>query len=96
MKEQSSVEIWDLRELTQTKAIDVGTRVDNVRWDYTGQFIATAGPSGVSVQQYQKKGKTWSEPLRVGVPAVATAWGPRAGSLVTVNKEGIITVLGAK
>ncbi|KAH8153507.1 uncharacterized protein LAJ45_02320 [Morchella importuna] len=96
VKDQSSVEIWDLRELTQTKAIDVGTRVDNVRWDYTGQFIATAGPSGVSVQQYQKKGKTWSEPLRVGVPAVATAWGPRAGSLVTVNKEGIITVLGAK
>jgi pre-mRNA-processing factor 19 len=70
------------------------TRVDSVKWDYTGQFLAAADPSGVSVQQYSKATKTWSEPLRVAVPAVAAAWGPSANMLATVNDQGIITVLG--
>jgi len=92
---QSAVEIWDLRKMAQTKSLDMGsTRVGSVKWDYTGQFLAAAGPSGVSVQQYSKATKTWSEPLRSAVPAVATAWGPRANTLTTVNDQGIITVLG--
>ncbi|TGZ82975.1 putative cell cycle control protein [Ascodesmis nigricans] len=92
---QNSVEIWDLRKLAQIKALDTGSRVDHVKWDYSAQFLSTAGPSGISVQQYTKATKSWSEPLRAAVPAVATAWSPRASGLVTLNKDGVITVLGS-
>ncbi|KAF8243234.1 cell cycle control protein [Wilcoxina mikolae CBS 423.85] len=92
---QSAVEIWDLRKMKATKSLDIGSRVDHVTWDYSGQFLAAAGPSGISVQQYIKEGKKWVEPLRSAVPAVATAWGPRASSLVSVNSEGNISVLTA-
>lgn len=82
--------------MAQTKALDIGARVDHVRWDYSAQYLAAAGPSGVSVQYYMKKEKKWSEPLRSAVSAVATAWGSRAGRLVGVSKEGVVTVLGAQ
>jgi pre-mRNA-processing factor 19 len=88
------VEIWDLRKLAQIKALDTGSRVDHVKWDHSAQFLSTAGPSGISVQQYTKAAKAWSEPLRAAVPAVATAWTPNAASLVTLDKDGVITVLG--
>lgn len=93
---ESAVEIWDLRKMAQVKALDIGTRVESVRWDWSGQYVAAAGPSGVSVQHYAKGNKSWSEVVRAGVPSVATAWGPRGGSLVTVSKTGVVTVLGAK
>lgn len=96
VKGESAVEIWDLRKMEQVKALDIGTRVESVRWDWSGQYVAAAGPSGVSVQHYAKGSKSWSEVVRAGVPSVATAWGPRGGSLVTVSKEGVVTVLGAK
>lgn len=96
VKGESTVEIWDLRKMAQTKQLDIGNRVDSVRWDYSGQFISAAGPSGVSVQHYAKSSKSWSEPLRAGIPAVATAWGARGSSIVVVSKEGVLTVLGTK
>ena len=89
----STAEIWDLRKVAMTKSLEIGNRVDHVAWDYTGQFLSTAGPSGISVQQYLKATKSWSEPLRSAVPAVATAWGSRGSSLVSVNREGVISVL---
>lgn len=82
--------------MAHTKSLEIGTRVDSVRWDYTGQFLAAAGPSGISVQSYSKPTKSWTEPLRSAVPAVAAAWGSGANSLVSVNPEGILTVLGVK
>lgn len=93
---ESAVEIWDLRKMAQVKALDIGTRVQSVRWDWSGQYVAAAGPSGVSVQHYAKGSKSWSEVVRAGVPSVATAWGPRGGSLATVSKEGVVTVLGTR
>jgi pre-mRNA-processing factor 19 len=99
IKGSSSVTTYDLRkqdEAAVVKAIDTGSRVDGIKWDYTGQFLATAGPSGVTVQQYTKSSKQWSEPKRSAVPATAVAWGVNGNSLVSVSRDGVITVLGSK
>lgn len=96
VKGESTVEIWDLRKAVQTKVLDTGARVESVRWDYTGQFLAVVGPSGTLVQQYSKATKSWSEALRRGVPGVDLAWGPLASSLVNLSKDGTITVLGVQ
>lgn len=89
------VSIWDLRSSKETKALDTGSKVDSINWDYTGQFLLTGGPSGVTVQQYTKSTKQWSEPLRSAASATAVAWGPAAQSIVVTNTEGGITVLAA-
>ena len=99
IKGSSSVTTFDLRkqdEAAVVKTIDTGSRVDNIKWDYTGQFLATAGPSGVTVQQYTKPSKKWSEPKRSAVQATAVAWGVNGNSLVSVSRDGVITVLGSK
>ncbi|KAK0704414.1 WD40-repeat-containing domain protein [Lasiosphaeris hirsuta] len=95
-KGQSTVTIFDLRKegaAAQVKEIETGD-AQSLAWDYTGQFLATAGSTGVTVQQYLKSSKAWSEPLRTSVPGVALRWGGDAKSLVTVNKEGVVSVLG--
>lgn len=94
VQDQSTVEIWDLRKMCQTKVLEVGTRIDHVKWDYTGQFLAVAGPSGISLQHFAKSSKSWSEPLRNALPAVATAWGPSANSLISLQHDGTLTILG--
>lgn len=97
-KGSSSATIFDLRKegkAAEIKSIDAGSRIDSLRWDYTGQFLVLAGPAGVIIQQYAKSSKVWSELLRSAVPATAVAWGHSAGSLVTVNTDGVVTVLGA-
>ncbi len=93
VKGQTSVSIWDLRKAAQTKTLEIGSKVENIRWDYTGQFIAVAGPGGLVVQQYSKASKEWSEPLRSAVSAVAVEWGPRAQSLISLSGDGVLTVL---
>lgn len=75
------------------RELEAGGAVDSVRWDYTGQFLAAAGPSGVTVQSYSKSTKDWSEPLRTAVPSVAVEWGPQAQSLICLGEGGTITVL---
>ena len=89
----SNISIWDLRKSMQIKQINIGGPVTDVKWDYTGQFLASAGPSGLTVQQYSKASKDWSEPLRTAVPAVAVEWAPKASGLVGLDGEGIVTVL---
>ena len=98
-KGSTTVTTYDLRkqgEAAEVKSIDIGGTVDCISWDYTGQFLATAGPSGVTVQQYTKSSKQWSEPKRSAVPATVVAWGANAQSLVSVNNDGVVTVLGSK
>ena len=92
----TSVSIWDLRKSSQLKVLDTGSQIESIVWDYTGQFLVVAGPSGLSVQQYSKSTKEWSEPLRSAVPTVAVAWGAKAQSLITLSAEGIITLLGSR
>ncbi|KAE8380890.1 WD40-repeat-containing domain protein [Aspergillus bertholletiae] len=90
------VSIWDLRSASEVKALETGSQIDSISWDYTGQFLLTGGPSGLTVQQYAKSTKSWSEPLRSAVPAAAVAWGVAAQSIVALNRDGGITVLGAQ
>ena len=71
---EASVGIWDLRKAAQIKSLHVGGEVERVAWDYTGQFLAAAGPGGVAVHCYAKSSKQWSESLRSAVPAVAVQW----------------------
>ena len=91
----TSVSIWDLRKSSRIKELEVGGPINDIAWDYTGQFLATAGSSGITVQCYSKSSKEWSVPLSTAVPAVAIDWGLNALSLVSLN-EGAFTVLGVK
>jgi pre-mRNA-processing factor 19 len=98
-KGQTTVTIFDLRkegEAAAVKVLDAGGAVNTLAWDYSAQFLATGGPAGVTVQQYLKGSKAWSEPLRSAVPAVAVRWGKEAKILVAVNADGVVTVLGQK
>ena len=92
-KGSTSVSIWDLRKSTEIHIIDIASPVAAVRWDYTGQFLAIAGPSGLVIQQYSKSTKQWSEPLRSATPAVAVEWGVRAHQIISLNSDGIATIL---
>lgn len=94
-KGSSNVSVWDLRKQAPIKVLDVGSPVDSIRWDYTAQFLAAAGSGSVSVQQYTKSTKSWSEPVRKAVSARGVAWGANATSLVALTPEGGVSVLGA-
>ncbi|ODA77028.1 hypothetical protein RJ55_07545 [Drechmeria coniospora] len=98
-KGQTAVTIFDLRkegDAATAKVLETGGPVQSLAWDYTGQYLATGGPSGITVQQYAKSSKKWSEPFRNAVPAVAVRWGASARKLVAVNGEGVVSVFGAK
>lgn len=95
-KNSTSVSVWDLRHAKEIKALETGGAISSINWDYTGQFLVTGGPSGITVQQYSKASKDWTEPLRSAVPAVAVAWGSAAQSIEAVNSEGVITTLASR
>ncbi|KAL1955422.1 hypothetical protein VTO42DRAFT_8578 [Malbranchea cinnamomea] len=92
----STISIWDLRKSAEVKVLETGNRIDSVSWDYTGQFLLTGGPNGLTVQQYSKASKSWSEPLRSAIPAVAVSWGKSARSILALNAEGSIATLSLK
>lgn len=97
-KGQTTVTVFDLRkegDAATAKVLDIGSSVQSLAWDYTGQFLATAGPSGVTVQQYSKTKKSWSELLQSATPSVALAWGEEAKKLITANGDGVVSVLSA-
>lgn len=97
-KGQSTTAIFDLRKAgpaALVRELQTG-EARALSWDYTGQFLATAGAEGVTVQMYAKSAKAWSEPLRVGKPAVAVRWGEQARGLVVVSAEGVVSVLGGE
>lgn len=89
----SSVSIWDLRKSVEIKVLATRGRIDSLDWDYTGQFLLTGGPEGLTVQQYSKTSKEWSEPMANAVVASAVAWGPAARSAVAVDDAGAVKVL---
>lgn len=92
----STVSIWDLRKMTEIKSLETGSsRVDSISWDYTGQFLLTGGPGGLTVQQYSKASKAWTEPVKSALPAVAVAWGKGAHNIVALDQERRVTVLAA-
>lgn len=89
----TSVGIWDLRKGNAIKTLDFGSKIDFVRWDYSGQYLVGAGSGCVAVQAYDKSSKSWSEPLRKACAATAAEWGPIAKSLVVLNADGSVAVL---
>ncbi|RDA93547.1 hypothetical protein CP533_3996 [Ophiocordyceps camponoti-saundersi (nom. inval.)] len=98
-KGQSTVTIFDLRkegEAATAKVLETGGPVQSLAWDLTGQFLATGGTGGVTVQHHAKSSKKWSEPFRNSVSAVAVRWGPSAKKLVAVGEDGVVAVYGVK
>ncbi|KAG8426527.1 hypothetical protein J3459_008056 [Metarhizium acridum] len=98
-KGQTTVTIFDLRkegDAATAKVLETGGSVQSLAWDYTGQYLATGGASGVTVQQYTKSSKQWSEPFRNSTPVVSVRWGESARKLVAVNGEGVVSVFGVK
>lgn len=96
-KGSNSVVIFDIRksgEDAKVKVLEIGGQVDTIKWDYTGQFLAAAGPGGLTISQYTKSTKSWSDVISTAVPATALEWGPEARTLATVNGDGVVTVLG--
>lgn len=96
-KGSSSVVVFDLRKegkAAELKVLEIGGQVDSIQWDYTGQYLAASGPGGLTISQYVKTSKTWSDVISLAVPATAVKWGPRASNLITVNGDGVVTVLG--
>lgn len=93
VKGETGVQIWDLRKAAQIKTIEIGTEIKSVRWDYTGQYLLTAGPSGLTVQQYSKSTKEWSEPLRNSFESLFATWGPQALSLISLRTDGTLIML---
>lgn len=88
-----TVGIWDLRKTAEIKTLDFGGRVDHVRWDYTGQFLAGTGPGGLTVQYYDKTNKEWSVPLARALEASAVEWGPQGSSLVVLTLDGGLSIV---
>ncbi|OAA40961.1 cell cycle control protein [Metarhizium rileyi] len=98
-KGQTTVTIFDLRkegDAATAKVLETGGSVQSLTWDYTGQYLATGGASGVTVQQYAKSSKKWTEPFRNSTPVVSIRWGESARKLVAVNGTGVVSVFGVK
>lgn len=91
-KGQTSVAIWDLRKPNVIKVLDIGSVVEKVHFDYTGQYALTAGAGCVTVQQYTKASKSWSEPFRKAVTARDALWGPSAKSLMVLKDDGTLSI----
>lgn len=89
----STISIWDIRKSGEIKALETGGIIESIDWDYTGQFLVSGGAESVTVNQYTKASKSWTEPLKAAIPATCVAWGKSARSLVSLNDEGVLTVL---
>ncbi|KAF4551215.1 Pre-mRNA-processing factor 19-like protein [Elsinoe fawcettii] len=94
-KNSTSVTVWDLRKTAELKTFEIGAPIQHAQWDYTGQYLAVAGPSCVAVQQYTKASKSWSEPLRKAADAAFVGWGSKAQSLITVGSQGGVVVFSS-
>ncbi|KAL8785525.1 MAG: hypothetical protein Q9213_003351, partial [Squamulea squamosa] len=92
-KGSNSVSVWDLRKAAVIHTIDIASPILDVQWEYTGQFLAIAGPSGIIVQHYSKSTKEWSEPLKSAVPSIAVGWGLNASSIYCLDAEGSFSTL---
>ncbi|KAL8694472.1 MAG: hypothetical protein Q9218_000885 [Villophora microphyllina] len=95
-RDSTSISIWDLRKAAVVHAMDVMSSISALSWEYTGQFLAIAGSSGVIVQHYSKSTKKWSEPLKNAVPSVAVGWGTDGNALLCLDAEGSITTLAPR
>jgi pre-mRNA-processing factor 19 len=96
-RNESTVVVFDLRKdgaAAIAKRLEIGGPATYLAWDYTGQFLAVAGTTGVAVHQYDKSSKSWSECFKKSVPAIAVRWGEEGRQLLSINRDGVVTVFG--
>jgi pre-mRNA-processing factor 19 len=89
----SNTSIFDLRKANLLTTVDIGSEIFHARFDLSGQFLAVASAGSVSVQEYSKKGKAFSQVFSKAVPSIDVAWGASAKSLLLLNKEGSLVQL---
>lgn len=97
-EESSSVQVWDLRKQGAEGLIhtlETGDVVTSLDWDYTAQYLAIGGRSGITVKQYSKSAKLWSELLHAAVPSGSIGWGDSARSILALNGSGAVTLLSS-
>lgn len=91
----TAISVWDVRKLAngELMSLETGIQIDTVDWDYTGQFLAAAGPSGIAVSQYLKASKEWIELLKNSDASTSVVWGKAARSLLTTSTGGAVNLL---
>lgn len=96
----TTISIWDLRKAGTDQGLihtlEVGHDITSLDWDYTAQYLLVGGSTGITVKQYAKSTKLWSEPLKVSVSGVGVGWGDSAQSIVSIGAEGTATVLSSE
>ena len=95
-KGSSCLVTFDLRKegkSAEAKLLETGGPINSIRWDYTGQYLAAAGPRGIIIHQYVKSTKTWSSVNSFAIPARNISWGPQARSLIALDEGGVVKVL---
>ncbi|PHH61607.1 hypothetical protein CDD81_8122 [Ophiocordyceps australis] len=98
VKGKSTITITDLRKsgAAAIKELEASGPVQTLDWDYTGQFLAAGGESGLTVHQYIRSNKQWSEILRNSVPTSLVRWGAEGKKVISVNDDGVVNVFGSK
>lgn len=92
----TNVSIWDLRKtgaegLIHTLSTDHS--VESLDWDYTAQYLLIGGSAGITVKQYTKATKLWSEILKAGISSGSVGWGDSAQSIFSLDDKGAVGVL---
>lgn len=98
-KGENTVTIFDIRkqgDAAKVKTLEADGAVECLAWDYSQQFLAIGGSTGVMVQHYAKSSKSWSEILRSDFPAKGLNWGVNANQLVCADQGGRIAILTTK
>lgn len=96
-KDSTAISIYDIRKIANgpVASLETGGEIDALDWDYTGKFVASAGSDGVTVHQYSKASKAWSELLKSDSAATGVVWGKSAQSLLTSNVDGVVALLSS-
>lgn len=94
-EDSTAISVWDVRKLAngELMSLDTGNRIDGIDWDYTGQFLAAAGPGGTTVNQYIKASKQWSQLLKDPDATTSVVWGKEARTLLTTSADGAVSTL---
>ncbi|KAK8035110.1 cell cycle control protein [Apiospora rasikravindrae] len=98
-KGENIVAIFDIRkqgDAANVKTFETGGAVESLAWDYSQQFLAIGGSTGVMVQHYAKSSKSWSEILRSDFPAKGLDWSVNATQLVVADQNGRVAILSTQ
>lgn len=93
------VNIYDLRKVGTLEGLvhtlDIGHTIESLDWDYSAQYLLVGGLENVTVKQFTKATKLWSEPFKAAVPGSGVGWGDSAQSILTAGSAGTVTVFSS-